>query len=89
MVVHRRRRQLGCELALPSGHIASRHDRDAIVAVRLGEDLPEPLQVQRDLGRHLLRAHSGDGQRLIALGPRGDAVGHRLEHAGHRPRVLS
>jgi hypothetical protein len=60
MIVHRRRRQPGYELALPSRHVASRHSRDAIVTVGLSEAHSEPLQVQGDLGRHLLRAHPGD-----------------------------
>jgi hypothetical protein len=59
------------------------------VPVGLGEEQSEPLKVEVDLGRHLLRAHSGDGQRAIPVDPRGEAVRHRREHARYRPRVIS
>jgi hypothetical protein len=71
------------EMALPVEDIAAEAGGDAVVAVALGEEIGEALEVEGDLGSDGGRAHAGDSELEVALAPGAEGVERGWFHRLH------
>ncbi len=79
MVVDSGRSQPLSEATLPIDHVTAANGGDPLMAVQFGEEGPEPVEMQVDLGGDLRGTHALYYESFVAVGPCLEAVGSRIQ----------